>query len=56
MAPNKKNDKKSGDRPKKDLGFLDKSFDEAATEGGREFYRAQIKDLEERLERYATIL
>lgn len=52
MAPNKKNGKKSGDRPKKDMGFLDKSyFDEAATEGGRELYRAQIKDLEERLER-----
>ncbi|XP_041926476.1 cilia- and flagella-associated protein 157 [Alosa sapidissima] len=54
MAPNKKNGKKNGDKPtkKETMGFFDKSLDEASTEGGREFYRAQIRDLEERLEKY----
>lgn len=53
MAPNKKNGKKSGDKPTKNeaMVFLDKSnLDETSTEG-KEFYRAQIRDLEERLEK-----
>lgn len=51
MAPGKK-DKKSGDKQSK-RDTTDKSnLDEAWTV---EFYRAQIRDLEERLEKYVSI-
>ncbi|XP_064834112.1 cilia- and flagella-associated protein 157-like [Oncorhynchus masou masou] len=51
----KKNGKKSGDKSTKKeiIGFGDKTcFDDALSEGGKDFYRSQIRDLEEQLEKY----
>ncbi|CDQ64616.1 unnamed protein product [Oncorhynchus mykiss] len=51
----KKNGKKSGDKSTKKeiIGFGDKTcFDDALSESGKDFYRSQIRDLEEQLEKY----
>ncbi|CAB1319555.1 unnamed protein product [Coregonus sp. 'balchen'] len=51
----KKNGKKSGDKSTKKeiIGFGDKTcFDDALSEGGKDLYRSQIRDLEEQLEKY----
>ncbi|KAI4880879.1 hypothetical protein NFI96_031452, partial [Prochilodus magdalenae] len=53
--PPKKNGKKNGEKPtrKEDGGIVEKiAADEVLPEGSKEFYRAQIRDLEERVEKY----
>ncbi|XP_030630991.1 cilia- and flagella-associated protein 157 [Chanos chanos] len=53
--PSTKNGKKSLDKPtnKDSMVFDEKNLtNEELTEGSREFYRVQIRDLEERLEKY----
>lgn len=54
--PPKKNGKGTGDKsPKKESMNPEQKNEEELTENDKNFYRAQIRDLEERLERSESI-